>query len=50
LVNYSPEGRTVNLNVADGWKFGKVLYGEFPEKTAVKLKSNDASVLLLKKE
>jgi len=49
LVNYSPEGKTVTLNVADGWKFGKALYGELPEKSAVKLKANDACVLMLKK-
>jgi hypothetical protein len=49
LVNYSPYDKNVALNINSGWKAEKALYGELPVNFSVKLKANDACVLLLKK-
>lgn len=49
LVNYTPSDKEVQLNIKNGWKVDKALYGELPEKAVVKLKANDASVLQLVK-
>jgi hypothetical protein len=50
LVNYTPADRDIALSIKDGWKVEKAFYGQLPLKSAVKLKSNDACVMLLKKE
>lgn len=49
LVNYSPTDRDIALTVKDNWKFEKALYGQLPVELSVKLKANDACVLLMKK-
>ncbi len=49
LVNYSPEDRNVALTIDKAWEVEKALYGELPTKSSVKLKGNDACVLMLKK-
>lgn len=49
MINYSPVDRDVAITVKDSWKIEKAFYGELPEKSTVKMKANDACVLLVKK-
>jgi len=49
LLNFTPTDKNVALTINRDWKLEKVLYGNLPAKSLVKLNANDACVLLLKK-
>ncbi len=49
LVNYSPTDKEIRLTINNEWKASGALYGALPEKSKVKLRANDACVLLLRK-
>lgn len=49
LVNYSPNDKSVALNIKPGWTVERALYGNKPVNSVANIKANDANVLMLKK-
>jgi len=49
LINYNPDDASVPVTLKDGWHINNSLYGALPTAGQLKIKGNDAVVLIVKK-